>query len=873
MLSITLHQMRTGWVRLLAAGIAIMLGTGFVAATMLGGQTMQSAAYQSFTSDYRGADLVIEADQVDPGEFTPDVIERLAADPAITRVQNKAKLDALVAAEAAGSSGQVNAGEISAGEISAGEISAGEISAGEISAGDDAEWALLGAVTPEAQEKLAEGHLPTADDELALRSDIANRLEVGVGDVVPVSILAASSEGEPAGLTLTISGLLTPAADFFSYTPDGLITEAALASGVLAQAATGGPLAITLADPDQLESAVAQLQESLGEEYRVTTVTDLAEATMAQLTGDTNTMRNLLLGFAGVALAVAALVISNTFSVLVAQRTRHLALLRTVGASRSQVRRSVLLEAGLLGLIASLAGVGLGFGVIAAAVGLLSSSVPGIDLWRGLTLTPGVWLTTIVTGVIVTLIAGWMPAHAATKVRPLQALRPEPVTVGTTAGKFRAAFSLLAVLSGAGLLAAGVALGSNPEQNYALLGLALGIMGGFVSVFGVLLGAVFVITPIVRLVGHAFGRGVPAQVATMGAVRNPRRTAATTNALFIGVGLVAMMTTGAATAKVSLDQELAESFPIDMEIASVEMDRAISDEQVAAIRALPETGAVAGVTHVIVPLQGPDPEHVEVLAPDEAAVFDDPAPFTELKAGQVLVPERQVDTLAPGETFTVTAASGEGVELTVAGVEDIAGTIITTPATLALLEADPARAALWVQLDEEADPVAALAAVEEAISSASGPALSVYANAAQRDSFAQVIDTLLLIVTAMLAVAVVIALVGVANTLSLSVIERRRESATLRALGLTRGQLRGMLAIEGVLIAVVGALTGVVGGLVYGWAGVMTLLGAMGQVHLAFPWATIVVILAVAAAAGLVASVLPARSAVRVSPVAALAED
>src|SRR5699024_9000394 len=201
--------------------------------------------------------------------------------------------------------------------------------------------------------------------------------------------------------------------------------------------------------------------------------------TMESLSGDADTMRNLLLGFAGVALAVAALVISNTFSVLVAARTRHLALLRTVGATRGQVRRSALAEAMLLGLVASAGGALLGYGVIAAAIGLLTRSVPGINLWQGMTLTPSVWIVTLLTGLVLTLIAGWAPARAATKVRPLEALRPEPLRVGTTAGKVRATIAALAFGGGAAMLIGGAMLGRNVD--YVGPGLGLGILGGFAS--------------------------------------------------------------------------------------------------------------------------------------------------------------------------------------------------------------------------------------------------------------------------------------------------------------------------------------------------------------------------------------------------------
>lgn len=844
MLSVTLHQMRTGWVRLIAAGLAIMLGTGFVAASMLGGEVMKSAAYQSFTSDYAGADLVVGSDDDSPDPFPPQVVEAIAAADGVAHAQNKAQIDSIV------------------------------------ESGAGSEWAPIGPVTESSADSLTEGALPDSDSEVALSADIARRLTAEIGDEVAFTLLATDPQsGGEQVRTFTVTGLLSAGANLFSGTSAALIPQEAFSSPDLQFATSGGPVALQLEKGADAEAVIAALSADLGDSYRVETITQLAEETMEAFTGATDTMRNLLLGFAGVALAVAALVIGNTFAVLVAQRTRHLALLRTVGASRGQVRRSVLLEALLLGLAASIAGVLLGYGVIAAAIAILTPSLPGINLWQGMTFDPTVWIVTLLTGLLLTLIAGWAPARSATKVRPLEALRPEPVRLGSTAGKFRAAVSALAFVGGVALLVGGVLIGRNEDPTG--LALAMGILGGFTSVFGVVLGSVFVITPLVRLVGRLFGRGVPAMVATMGAVRNPRRTATTTNALFIGVGLVAMMSTGAATAKATLDHELEATFPVDMEVAAISGDHAsttpISAEQIEAAAAIPDVSLVVPVEHTLFEttdgwmldlftLTGAVPEGTS-----SRELFDAAEAYDSLSQGDVLVPEWLASDygIAAGDTLEGT----DGVSLHVVGVEELPGGILTSRATLEGIDAQAPVRFLWIGLADDADAAAVLGQVEDALSAADGPVVSVYSSAMERESFAAVIDSLLLIVSAMLAVAVVIAVVGVANTLSLSVLERRRESATLRALGLTTGQLRGMLGIEGVIIAVVGALAGVVGGLVYGWAGVLTLLSSLGEVYLVTPWAMILTVFVGAAIAGLLASVIPARSAVRVSPVAALAEE
>jgi putative ABC transport system permease protein len=195
-----------------------------------------------------------------------------------------------------------------------------------------------------------------------------------------------------------------------------------------------------------------------------------------------------------------------------------------------------------------------------------------------------------------------------------------------------------------------------------------------------------------------------------------------------------------------------------------------------------------------------------------------------------------------------------------------------TPGTLDAIAADAPVTTAWVSLASVNDAGSVVPAIQDALAESTLP-IDVSGAAVERAMYQRVVDTILGIVVGLLAVAVVIALIGVANTLSLSVIERRRESATLRAIGLSRSQLRWMLAIEGMLIAGVGALLGIVLGVLYGWAGASATLAVMGEVSLAVPWRDVALVLVVALVAGLLASVIPGRSAARTSPVEALAVD
>jgi len=379
-----------------------------------------------------------------------------------------------------------------------------------------------------------------------------------------------------------------------------------------------------------------------------------------------------------------------------------------------------------------------------------------------------------------------------------------------------------------------------------------------------------------------------ARLAAANALRNPRRTTTPSAALLIGVTLVSLVTVGAASTRSTLDATLDNSYPVDLTVGPDLAGPRAASTAAAADPGLPPgvlraVEGVRGVTQVV-PLRttslvttfpvGQRRVSVQGAAPAAATgVLADPSTLAALRPGNVVVPstlardlglvEGQALDLGPGALrLTVQTTSLPGTAL-----------IVTDRAMSTLAPAAPA-ARLWMSIDPQADASSVVDDVRDAVGAASGgKAVQVTGAAAERAVYQQVIDALLLVVVGLLAVAVLIALVGVANTLALSVVERTGESALLRALGLTRGQLRGMLALEGALVAAVGALLGVALGTVYGWAGTASLLGAAtGGVSLDLPWARLALVVAVAVAAGLVASVLPARRAARTPPVAALAD-
>ncbi|MDC7122910.1 FtsX-like permease family protein [Cellulomonas fimi] len=841
MLRLTLAQMRRSVGRLTAAAVAIAIGTAFLAATLVAGNVLQRTGYDSVTASFGDADLVVtDGAAVQDVERVRDVPGVVAADPLL-------------------------------------------LGGAELSKGTRTTYQML--LTQPGDERLAsvvpeEGRVPASRGEVALPATTLDRLDAEVGDTLEVrwSAPGADDEWTEQEGTVTVVGLADdPAGAWSAYGGAGLATTPDVLewSG---EAASDSVSAQILVVTDGSAQVQADVSAALAD-ADVLTKREAAEAAVEQITGSGNALVMVVLGFAAVALLVAALVIANTFQVLVAQRARTLALLRCVGAVKRQLRMSVLVEATILGLAASVGGVVLGLGLAQVALAVLARADTGTPLPSTIAVTPAVVLVPLLVGTLVTAAASLVPAREATRVSPVAALRPvDAPSTGARGGRVRLVLSLLLVLGGAGaLVLAVVTSAAQVGEPVPLLG--VGVLGGALSFVGVLLGAVFWIPRVVSLAGRGLAStGTSARLAAANTLRNPRRTATTSTALLIGVTLVVLMSTGAASARRSITAGLEDHYPVDVAISAV---GGAGDESVPA-SVVAEVADVPGVEQVVeVPTAAAvldDGTYVVLRAPDPAeaaTVLRDADALDALADGTIVLPAARSETVAEGGT-TVRAVGPDGEptgdSATLDAVHSSLGGVdaVVTPATLRGLVGDTPVQTLWVRLDPDVDAATTALAINDALSS---DALLVESSGAERQQYENLIDDLLAVVVGLLGVAVVIAVVGVANTLSLSVIERRRESATLRAIGMSRRQLRWMLAYEGMLIAGVGAVLGAVLGVLYGWSGAAIVLAGMGDMQLALPWDDLLTVLVVALAAGLLASVLPGRSAARTSPVAALAVD
>lgn len=874
MIRLTLAQMRRSRGRLTAGGLAIAISTAFVTVTLLAGGVLTATAQGAITASYGDADLLIQG-----WPITDETVAAVAATDGVAVVEPRFS----TVVQMVGPEGVL--------------------------------WVDVAAPPTDSRlqaHALLEGSLPGRGG-IALPDGIAATLGVGVGSTVNVAV---SRYVEGAGVTndqyverLEVAGILDgAAASFYGGSMTALAEPSDVRTWVRDQTYPGEEptyrdLLVLVDDYADVAGVQASVIDSLSGrgDLVVRTPAEQAAVVIQETTGEANTLTALALAFGGVALLVAALVISNTFQVLVAQRTRTLALLRCVGADRAQLRRSVISEAMVLGGVATVTGIGFGTAAVQATLMIIGQARPHLPLPTLAPVTVASVVVPLVIGVLVTVVAALGPARTATRVSPLAALRPaDSRGADTRANLVRAWAAILVTLGGSALLALGVVMS---QVGAISIGLGVAVLGGAVSFVGLLIGGVFWLPRLVGVATRALGRlGRPsARLAAANSTRNPRRVVATSTALLIGVTLVVMMATGAASARSAIAQRLDSEFPVDVEAYAMNSAgefEALPAQFAETVRDLPGVAAVATLTasNVTVSREGTGVilDYQPVVGVDASAteVVRSAALLAPLEDGVVIVPRNLAELgIATGDTLLLTDASvprayvegapesddtaaPEDRTLTVtAAVTDLPGwTLVLTRDSLAEVASAQAPSHLWVKVSDHRD-ADVVPAIQSAAATSAGTGIQVIGPVAERASWEGIVDSMLEIVLGLLAVSVVIALVGVANTLSLSVIERRRESATLRAIGLTRGQLRETLAWEGVVIALVGAVAGSVLGTVYGWLGAHTVLQQVGIVTFAVAWRELLLVLVVAVAAGLIASVLPSRSATRTSPVEALAVE
>ena len=712
---------------------------------------------------------------------------------------------------------------------------------------------------------LESGRWPGAVGEIVIDDSTAAKAGYVVGDTVP--LVTAT---ERPRLEATLVGT----ASFGGSTLVGasvVMFDTAQAQELFLQGEDAfSQVWVTAAPGTSQEQLLAAVTKALPKDTQAATGDATAARAASRIDEALSFVTTFLLVFAGIALTVGAFLIVNTFSILVAQRSRELALLRAIGASRRQVARSVLLEAGLVGLVGSAVGVGLG---VLLAIGIKEVFGRfGLDLSKNaLVLEPRTVVVSLVVGVLVTLAAAYLPARRAGSVPPVAAMRDD-VALAESGLKWR-------LTTGAVLLAAGIAgmtaglLGVGSEPTYVLGAGAFGVLVG-TALLSPVLGR-----PVLAGLGWVYRRGFGAVglMAEQNTLRNPRRTAATASALMIGVSLVTMMAVLGASAKASLDQTLAEDIIADYVVTNP-VGQPFSSTVARDIRQVPGVAAVAQVRGALLQVDG-DRDFATAVDPVAIAAVADPEVTTgslsALDATSAALSDdfAREEGLAVGSTVTIGYA-GEDTEATVVATY-VPDSVLGSDLTMSLEGFDaigvpPTDRTVFVTAQPGTDRAALSAGLDRVV--ADLPTVSVNDQAEFAAEQRQPIDRLLFIVYALLGLAVVIAVLGIVNTLALSVIERIREIGLLRAVGLSRRQLRTMLRLEAVAIALLGAVLGVVVGLAFALA-LQRSLADDGLDVLAIPGTQLAGFVLVAGLVGVLAALWPGRSAARLDVLRAIATE
>ncbi|MER5901391.1 FtsX-like permease family protein [Streptomyces mirabilis] len=720
--------------------------------------------------------------------------------------------------------------------------------------------------------EITSGHAPRGPTETMVDADTADKHHLKLGDELRTIAVTGDFKARIVGIaTFKVTNPGAAVVYFDTATAQReLLGTTGRFTNINLSAATG-------VTNDTLKQNVIS---SIGAgAYKVQTQKEYSDENRSGVGSFMNVIKYAMLGFAGIAFLVGIFLIINTFSMLVAQRTREIGLMRAIGSSRKQVNRSVLVEATLLGIFGSILGVGAGVGL---AIGLMKlMSAAGMDLsTRDLTVKATTPVIGLVLGVVVTVLAAYLPARRAGKVSPMAALRDAGTPADGKAGLVRGIIGL--VLTGAGTFALFTAAHADKATDGSLVlgaGVVLTLIG-FVIIGPLLAGGV------VRVISAVLLRffGPVGRMAERNALRNPRRTGATGAALMIGLALVACLSVVGSSMVASATDELDKSVGTDFIIQG---NQRIVPQAAKAIETTPGLSHVTHYRDIEAKLTTPDgfsdSDGVTAADPTYAQDLHRKTTAGELTAaygkdsmavGSEFATKHHVKL---GDTLTVAFKGGSTAKLKVAAITDDDVVIdqgaryLSTETMRKYLPANriPPDQIMFASA-KDGQEKQAYAALKKSMEQY--PQYQVRDQTDYKQELKDQIGQLLNMVYGLLALAIVVAVLGVINTLALSVVERTREIGLMRAIGMSRRQLRRMIRLESVVIALFGALLGL--GLGMGWgATAQKLLALEGLKVLEIPWPTIIGVFIGSAFVGLFAALIPAFRAGRMNVLNAIATD
>jgi putative ABC transport system permease protein len=707
---------------------------------------------------------------------------------------------------------------------------------------------------------LRDGTSPKAADEVVINAALAEETGYRVGDRVGVLTTQPRRDFRIVGIA-TYDGR----DELVNGEQTVTFTEPVAQELMLGKPGTFSAIDVRLASGARAETVRGGLEQALGAAFTVRTGEEVAKDASGPARGSFTTITWILLGFAAVAVLVGSFLIANAFSIVVAQRTRELALLRALGAGRGQVRRSVLLEAIIVSVFSWIVGFSLGLLIGRGGASMLAGGENGIPI-AGFDLPLSALLVSLAVGVGVTLVAALLPARRASRVPPVAAMRltaqkERPSKVGTIIG-------LVLTALGAALLGIGLA-----QEEIGLVG-----PGALVILVALIMVTPAIASPVLNGLGRLLTRSVPGRLGRLNSVRHPRRTAMTAVSLMIGVLLVTVISTVLSslqsTASTVLDNNLKAELSINSGgVGAGGVPPTIDPKALAAMRALPDVAGVGAYAFEDARINGAD---------DFVTSWDDIGGLTKVAAIEPVTGTVTADKvllnagtakrlkLAVGDTLRVQMNRGAEQSIQVGAIfkdTQVADAVILpwAVASTGFRTDQPNQA--YVKLRDGASVTDAKAAVSALLRDS--PEVEVRTRSELVDQASGQIGLIVAVVQVLLAIAMIIAILGVVNTLVLSVLERTNELGMLRAIGMYRGQLRRMITVESMLISLFGAILGVVVGAGVGLALVRT-LKSQGISEMAVPWPLMLGYVVAAALVGVLAALAPAGRAAKLNVLAAI---
>jgi putative ABC transport system permease protein len=844
MLRLTLRGLLEHKIRFFLTTFAVVIGVGFVVGTLVLTDSVRVQFNQLFTDINQGIDLQVRGtSQFEQGAFgtTPPVPESLLA---TTR--------ALPGVESAGGS----AGRPPALLIDAAGEPVKPVGGPPLAVTWDPG-------SPNSSLIVEQGGPPAAADEVALDVDLAKRGKVGVGDEVTIQTAKGPGRYRVVGV--------------FSFGAKNSLAGATLVAFTLPEAQRlydlEGKLSsidVAVARGTPVDQVRDEIQATLPPGTEVVTGTQLVAESQSDIGAIVDILGYVLLGFAGITLFVSAFLISNTFNIVVGQRVRELALLRAIGSTPGQIARSVLGEALAVGLVATVLGMGLGILIALGLNAVLSQAGLGTS-GTALVLAPRSFIAAAAVGLIVTLLSAIIPAWKATTVPPVAAMQDGFSFGGLSMRTRFIVGSVMVVVGGASL---SWALFTTPDTSL-LLG---GMIGGAVLIFlGVATLSPAVAAPLAHVVGVPFRIFKTAgRLAEQNAARNPRRTASTASALMIGLALVTTALVVGTSIKDSFRATIGGSISADWFVSTGSFYG--FDPNVAqALENQPELSAVSTIRQGQVQVNGSTkavsavdfgtlPEFVDIkleqgtLQPGQRGVLVHKDPAKDLG-------------LVPGDEVTLVFNDTGAVTVPVVGIyadSSVVGNWVVDRETFAANTTAQLDAIVIAKTAPGVAPAEARAAIDQVL--APYPDLKLQDRAEFTASRVGQLDALLAVINVFLFLAILIAFFGITNTLALSVFERTRELGLLRAVGMSRRQLKRMVRLEAVIVAVFGASLGVVVGLVFGVA-VTSALPKTIVSGISVPVPSLIVLVVLSGLVGVLAAIWPARRASRLDILEAIAHE